>query len=77
MALEVKLKNLVVETLNTENVSKAIFGEGCRELQVWTLSRASLLFLMVIFSTAGDAQTCICFCLRGESYRAILKLSCF
>ena len=30
MALEVKLKNLVLETLNTENVSEVIFGNGAK-----------------------------------------------
>ena len=30
MALEVKLKNLIVETLNTENSSNVVFGDGSK-----------------------------------------------
>ena len=65
MALEVKLKNLVVETLNTENVSKAVFGDGSLNS---TLDSNQNQFIISngYFSVAGDAQNTI-FLLRGYS----------
>jgi len=65
MALEVKLKNLVVETLNTENVSKAIFGEGSDNPNL-NSQQSQFIISNGFFSTAGDAQTCL-FLLRGNS----------
>jgi hypothetical protein len=65
MALEVKLKNLVVETLNSENVSKAIFGGGSENPNV-NSQQSQFIISNGFFSTAGDAQTCL-FLLRGSS----------
>jgi hypothetical protein len=65
MALEVKLKNLVVETLNTENVSKAIFGDGSENLNL-DGNQNQFIISNGSFSVAGDAQNVI-FLLRGES----------
>jgi hypothetical protein len=65
MALEVKLKNLVVETLNTENVSKTIFGEGSDNPNL-NSQQSQFIISNGFFSTAGDAQTCL-FLLRGNS----------
>ena len=65
MALEVKLKNLVVETLNTENVSKAIFGDGSENSNL-DGNQNQFIISNGYFSVAGDAQNTI-FLLRGES----------
>ncbi len=65
MALEVKLKNLVVETLNTENVSKAIFGDGSENSNL-DGNQNQFIISNGYFSVAGDAQNVI-FLLRGES----------
>lgn len=65
MALEVKLKNLVVETLNSENVSKAVFGDGQVNGNVDS-QQSQFIISNGYFSTAGDAQNII-FLLRGES----------
>lgn len=65
MALEVKLKNLVIETLNTENVSKAIFGEGSENSGLDS-NQNQFIISNGYFSAAGDAQNII-FLLRGES----------
>lgn len=65
MSLEVKLKNLVVETLNTENVSKAIFGGGSENPNV-NSQQSQFIISNGYFSNAGDAQTCL-FLLRGNS----------
>ena len=65
MALEVKLKNLVVETLNTENVSKTIFGDGSQNTSLDS-QQSQFIISNGYFSTAGDAQNAI-FLLRGHS----------
>jgi len=65
MALEVKLKNLVVETLNTENVSKAMFGDGVFNTSLDS-NQNQFIISNGYFSAAGDAQNII-FLLRGES----------
>lgn len=65
MALEVKLKNLVVETLNTENVSKTIFGDGSQNANLDS-QQSQFIISNGYFSTAGDAQNAI-FLLRGYS----------
>jgi hypothetical protein len=65
MALEVKLKNLVIENLNTENVSKAIFGDGAENSSLDS-NQNQFIISNGYFSTAGDAQN-VMFLLRGES----------
>lgn len=65
MALEVKLKNLVVETLNTENVSKAVFGDGAANANL-DPQQNQFIISNGFFSVSGDAQN-ILFLLRGES----------
>jgi len=65
MALEVKLKNLIVETLNTENVSKAMFGDGEFNSNLDS-QQNQFVISNGYFSVAGDAQNTV-FLLRGES----------
>jgi len=65
MALEVKLKNLVVETLNSENVSRAIFGAGADNPNLDS-QQSQFIISNGFFSNEGDAQTCL-FLLRGNS----------
>lgn len=65
MALEVKLKNLIVETLNTENVSRAVFGDGATNNNLDS-QQNQFIISNGYFSVAGDAQNVI-FLLRGQS----------
>jgi len=65
MALEVKLKNLVVETLNTENVSKVMFGDGVFNANLDS-NQNQFIISNGNFATDGDAQNTL-FLLRGES----------
>ena len=65
MALEVKLKNLVLETLNTENVSEVIFGDGAKNTNL-NAQQNQFIISNGYFSVAGDAQNAI-FLLRGSS----------
>lgn len=65
MALEVKLKNLVLETLNTENVSEVIFGNGAKNANL-DAQQNQFVISNGSFSVAGDAQTAT-FLLRGYS----------
>jgi hypothetical protein len=69
MALEVKLKNLVLETLNTENVSEVIFGNGAKNANL-DAQQNQFVISNGSFSVAGDAQTAT-FLLRGYSSGAV------
>lgn len=65
MALEVKLKNLIVETLNTENSSNVVFGDGSKNSSL-NSQQSQFIISNGYFSVAGDAQNAV-FILRGQS----------